>query len=478
MARKLGASAYCECSALTQMGLKATFDTAIRLVLNPPKKAKKGKKGLTTGLLRMVKSFTVAPPRKPTPGEEALLYNSLTSTPFEIFGHTTAVIGTKIYLVGGSNMKAEMNKAVLCYSMTTSKWEPIEELGELPPLQFHTCVVYYSDLFIFGGKSNKYLNDCYRINVDTRKFDKIEAKGSAPSPRYGHSAVLSKGKMYIFGGYDNSALTCNDLFAFTLETNTWEKIQAQGAIPPSRFMHTAVLHDKIFGKSMYIFGGQGDSAALYNDAYQFDFDQATWTKLKAKGKIPAPRSGHSTVAAPTGMYLFGGYDKAKNKFYSDLAFMDFATKEWFATPIAGLQDAKDKKGGFAPRYNHSCVWDSATNSMIISGGKGDPSANSPEVHSSVISLGYVLPFVDILPAHIITHILTFLNFSEVVLAQTVCKRIATACDDEALWEVLCKRFLYVFNKQEANKTHKEYFMEHYNFRVSIPNWNNSAFNPI
>ena len=134
-------------------------------------------------------------------------------------------------------MKGQINRTVFCYSMSMllfppfpppliylsspfqciityftysfsffltamTRWEPVEELGELPPLQFHSCVAKGSDLYIFGGtlrflffffflfllflyhnfnyfiffiyfrmlnlssgKSNKYLNECYRINT-------------------------------------------------------------------------------------------------------------------------------------------------------------------------------------------------------------------------------------------------------------------------------------------------------------------------
>jgi len=44
MARDVNAVKYLECSALTQKGLKAIFDEAIRAVLSPPPKAVKNSK--------------------------------------------------------------------------------------------------------------------------------------------------------------------------------------------------------------------------------------------------------------------------------------------------------------------------------------------------------------------------------------------------------------------------------------------------
>ncbi len=81
--------------------------------------------------------------------------------------------------------------------------------------------------------------------------------------RYGHSAVLYNNRMYIFGGYDNTAMTCNDIYSLNLglflsfflpftphtnnkaETQVWEKVPSQGTSPPSCFMHTATVHDRV-----------------------------------------------------------------------------------------------------------------------------------------------------------------------------------------------------------------------------------------
>ena len=58
--------------------------------------------------------------------------------------------------------------------------------------------------------------------------------------------------MYIFGGYDDKA-RYNDLYKFKLRNKkyTWTKIEAQGTLPLNRFGHSAV----VCKDSMFVIGG-------------------------------------------------------------------------------------------------------------------------------------------------------------------------------------------------------------------------------
>lgn len=62
-----------------------------------------------------------------------------------------------------------------------------------------------------------------------------------------------------------------------------------------------------------------------------------------------------------GFYVFGGNDKGKDKYYSDLYFLEYATLEWYTTKMPHSPPL---------RVNHSAVWDSFSSSIIVVGGKG------------------------------------------------------------------------------------------------------------
>ena len=48
-------------------------------------------------------------------------------------------------------------------------------------------------------------------------------QGSVFTPRTGHECILADGKIFLFGGTDDEE-RLNDLYAYDIRTNIWEKI--------------------------------------------------------------------------------------------------------------------------------------------------------------------------------------------------------------------------------------------------------------
>ncbi|XP_053127556.1 kelch domain-containing protein 4 isoform X3 [Hemicordylus capensis] len=70
-------------------------------------------------------------------------------------------------------------------------------------------------------------------------------------------------------------------------------------------------------RQLMVFGGFHESARdyiYYNDAYAFNLDTFTWTKLTPSGIAPSPRSGCQLAATPEGnVIVYGGYSKQRVK---------------------------------------------------------------------------------------------------------------------------------------------------------------------
>ena len=136
--------------------------------------------------------------------------------------------------------------------------------------------------------------------------------GSAPSPRLGHGQCVVDANVYIFGGrqpadfaapYDGKeAITSlNDAYRFDLSTRRWETLPPLGDVPTVRSYSGMTHHSN--GK-IYVFGGMVNNER-YSDLYSFDPSTGSWTRL-AEGPMEG-RGGAGLCASATSLWVVGGY---------------------------------------------------------------------------------------------------------------------------------------------------------------------------
>ena len=89
----------------------------------------------------------------------------------------------------------------------------------------------------------------YEEESPTAMLDNV-AFVSEPNIRFGHTAIVHKSLMYVFGGWDGTE-TLNHLNAFDLEKNVWLEFQGMKGSIKGRYRHSACATQT----SMYIFGG-------------------------------------------------------------------------------------------------------------------------------------------------------------------------------------------------------------------------------
>ena len=80
-------------------------------------------------------------------------------------------------------------------------------------------------MFLFGGYNGMgdLSNDIHSYSIKDNVWKKqIDVSDVSPCPRAGHSCVLLKNKIFLFGGKGNDSKKFNDLWKFDLRLNTWE----------------------------------------------------------------------------------------------------------------------------------------------------------------------------------------------------------------------------------------------------------------
>ena len=99
----------------------------------------------------------------------------------------------------------------------------------------------------------------------------------APCSRAGHSAIIYKDSMIIFGGKDEQNLKLNDIWSFNLNTYEWSEVLPYSKlVPQERSGHTACLYNEQY---MMIFGGIFEVTKELDDLFIFDLKSCKWYTL-------------------------------------------------------------------------------------------------------------------------------------------------------------------------------------------------------
>jgi hypothetical protein len=184
-------------------------------------------------------------------------------------------------------------------------------------------------MYTFGGNGGLVDNYSNAVLVfplpfhPKNKFQTLENLPGAPTPRSGHSAVVYKNEMYIFGGW-NGHSSLDDFYSFNFETLTWKKIETESCASKRRMHSTVVYKDKL-----YLFGGFDESrpAQSMNELICYDFETKIWKTINCKGKIPKGRSRAGVTIVANNMYVVGGWDRVTH--FEEILRLDLDTFVWY-----------------------------------------------------------------------------------------------------------------------------------------------------
>jgi N-acetylneuraminic acid mutarotase len=192
----------------------------------------------------------------------------------------------------------------------------------------------------------------YRLPEITARdsFDssEIEAASTAPSGRYGHTAVWTGTVMIIWGGRDSTRFLDTGS-RYNPSTNSWSPTSSAGA-PAPRQSHTAVWT----GTEMIIWGGTND-AKLFNSGARYNPSTNSWSATNLS-RTPIAREGHTAVWTGTEMIIWGGSCCLERELDTGGRYNP-STNSWVYI---------SRKGAPSARFGHTAVWTGTE--MIIWGG--------------------------------------------------------------------------------------------------------------
>jgi len=236
-------------------------------------------------------------------------------------GHSTAYDpdSGKLYVFGGSKYKTWYSD-IYTLQPGSADWTKIAPLGGTAPTRsYHTCNQYRHELFVFGGVypnpdpiPDGCSNAIHIFDIDEKNWYEPIVVGDLPCPRSGHTATLVDDELIIFGGWDTPALF-NDLYIFDLMMMEFRKVDAAGTAPSPRCWHSAVA---LPGKRVLIFGGYDGESAL-KDAFIFNISTQTWASAGDFPALAQCRAGHTAGLQGESAFIFGGGDN-EGSYFNDV----------------------------------------------------------------------------------------------------------------------------------------------------------------
>ncbi|CAI5959513.1 unnamed protein product, partial [Closterium sp. NIES-64] len=153
------------------------------------------------------------------------------------FPFTAQVILDEVTLlcIGGFFKDGSEKMIVRALDVSTKMWRVMKTRGQIPCARGgHSTAKVGSTVWVFGGEDSKrrLLNDVYSLDFTTFVWDKLDTTGTPPLPRAGHTAtVYNEHYLTIFGGGSHS-MCFNDVHV--LDLDAWSLAETYGKVPSPR----------------------------------------------------------------------------------------------------------------------------------------------------------------------------------------------------------------------------------------------------
>jgi hypothetical protein len=272
---------------------------------------------------------------------------NLKSVPKSRNSHTASVIGSNIWLFGGSNGEHCFNDLHV-FDSHKRRWHTPHIKGIIPTPRFgHAAAVVNDQIFVIGGHEgddpHQVLNDVYILDIDKMEWSRPKVHGFHPPPRSFHTVSVVGKNIFLFGGV-NATHSLHDAFVFNTENNTWSIVSLEGIPILNRFIHTSFS----VGNKVYVFSGNESREYFFNEVHILDTEKTVWTgHTFARGSEPCRRSGHagSLIELNGRRYflIFGGLGNSEN--LNDVELLDIDNLLWHKCVTSGRPPM--------PRYLHS-----------------------------------------------------------------------------------------------------------------------------
>jgi hypothetical protein len=235
-------------------------------------------------------------------------------------------------------MKIRLIAAVLAFAAADASAQTWDELtpgaGSAPAGRRNASAIHDpvdNRMVIFGGFSNTFLNDIWAFDLDTETWEDLTpVSGPMPTPRLTPASIYDANnhRMITWSGQGQGAFF-NDVWAFDLTTETWSQFSPTGGPPNVRY-GVGYAWDPV-AQELVTFAGF-TNLGRFDDVWRFNDTSVTWTDV-SPGAGPIERCLHAGTYDPIDhrMIMYGGQNAGP---LDDLWALDLNTHTWTdLTPV-------------------------------------------------------------------------------------------------------------------------------------------------
>ena len=293
-------------------------------------------------------------------------------------GHQTVMLGSEIYLIGGSTDSGDLND--VWKSTDGESWIRVlaNNTNRNSTTQFsrrngHQSVALKNEIYVIGGIEGTppAFNDVWK-STNGQSWTRVQNNGATStfSARSDHSSVVLNNEIYVIGGAGS-----NEVWK-SANGATWTPVLANNTSPPAtqfsgRGGHSSVVINSGTHAGIYVIGGFAGSNRV-NDVWKSTNGQS-WTRVQNNGAAStfSARNGHSSVVLNNEIYVIGGFN-GTNRFNDVWKSKD--GKDWTKAQNNGATST------FSARNNHSSFV--IGNAIYVVGGLGPGNSEFNDIWKS------------------------------------------------------------------------------------------------
>lgn len=289
--------------------------------------------------------------------------------------HQALVLGDAMWVIGGEGL-TQLDQQIAKYDFKSHEWETVKpSTPSAPPNRYgHSVVLYRSSLYLFGGtlRDGRTANDLWRWDPEQRSWTQLsphqpecQNELCPPLTATGHTAVIVDNIMVVIFGHNPDYGYLNVVQEYTFGTDKWEIVQTKGAIVKGGYGHSTV-YDAV-KLQILVFGGyhsQTTTGVVVDYLYSYQPFERVWTLLAPSS---SHRYLHSAVLLHRMMLVFGGnthndtaFSTGDKCFSADLLAYDIECDSWQMLSVPSSSYMQ------LERFGHSAVV--YNESMYIFGG--------------------------------------------------------------------------------------------------------------